>query len=90
MLTEEGDYVLDPFNGAGATTKAAHDLHRKGIGFDLAEQYIDYAKARLNAPSGVRQQQLHVVPIHYKDFVPTKTKGQTRHGSGLTSKRVSK
>jgi site-specific DNA-methyltransferase (adenine-specific) len=90
MLTREGDCVLDPFNGAGATTKAAFDLQRQGVGFDLSEQYINYAKARLENPSGVRQQQLHVIPIHFKDFVPTKSKGQTRHGSGLASRRGAK
>jgi len=90
MLTRESDYVLDPFNGAGATTKAAFDLQRQGVGFDLSEQYINYAKARLENPSGVRQQQLHVIPIHFKDFVPTKSKGQTRHGSGLASRRGAK
>jgi modification methylase len=90
MLTAEGDYVVDPFNGAGATTKAAYDLGRNAVGFDLSQQYADYATKRLALPSAVRTNQLHVVPIHSKDFVPTKSRGQTRHGSGLASRRGGK
>ena len=86
MLTNEGDVVLDPFNGAGATTKAAHDLGRLGIGFDLSSQYINYAKERLDARTTVRPQQLTVVPIRAKDFVAGKSKGQTRHGAGLNAR----
>jgi site-specific DNA-methyltransferase (adenine-specific) len=41
MLTNEGDWVLDPFNGSGTTTKAAHDLQRCGIGFDISQKYIE-------------------------------------------------
>jgi site-specific DNA-methyltransferase (adenine-specific) len=90
MLTLEDDYVVDPFNGAGATTKAATDLGRRAVGFDLSEQYINYARERIALPSGVRTQQIHVVPVLFKDFVPKKMKGQTRHGSGLGSRGGSK
>jgi site-specific DNA-methyltransferase (adenine-specific) len=86
MLTNEGDAVLDPFNGAGATTKAAFDLGRLGVGFDLSEQYISYAKRRLTGDSSVRPQQLAVVPVNARDFIPGKSKGQTRHGAGLNAR----
>jgi DNA modification methylase len=37
--TDEGDTVLDPFCGGGATLRAAHEYHRNAIGVDLyAEQ----------------------------------------------------
>ena len=85
MLTREGDVVLDPFNGAGATTKAAFDLGRLGVGFELSEQYNAYAKKRLVQDSSVRPQQLVVVPVKASDFIPGKSKGQTRHGSGLNA-----
>ena len=86
MLTNEGDVVLDPFNGAGATTKAAYDLGRIGVGFDLSEQYLDYAMARIDARTTVRPQQLAVIPVRAKDFVPGKSKGETRHGAGLNAR----
>jgi site-specific DNA-methyltransferase (adenine-specific) len=87
MLTLPGDLVLDPFNGAGATTKAAYDLGRVGIGFDLSRQYNDYARARIELPSSVRTNQLHVVPIASDEFVAGKSRGATRHGSGLNARR---
>lgn len=86
MLTREGDVVLDPFNGAGATTKAAYDLGRLGVGFDLSDQYLAYAEARLSEESSVRQQQLVVVPVNARDFTPGKSKGKTRHGAGLNAR----
>lgn len=86
MLTNEGDLVLDPFNGAGATTKAAYDLGRRGIGFDLSAQYVAYAKERLSAQTTVRPQQLTVIPVTAKKFVPGASRGQTRHGAGKNSR----
>jgi DNA modification methylase len=86
MLTNPGDYVLDPFNGAGATTKAAFDLNRNSIGFDLEAKYIRLADERLQSESTVRQTQLSVKPIDARDFVPGKSKGTTRHGAGLNAR----
>ena len=86
MVTKPGDFILDPFNGAGATTKAAFDLGRNGIGFDLASQYIDYAEKRLTRVTSVRSSQLHVVTVKAIDFVPGKSKGQTRHGAGINAR----
>ena len=34
--TNEGDVVLDPFCGCATTIEAAHNLHRKWIGIDIA------------------------------------------------------
>jgi site-specific DNA-methyltransferase (adenine-specific) len=90
MLTKEGDYVMDPFNGAGSTTKAAFDLQRNAIGFDISEKYVQTAQQRLNLDTTVRKKQLLVVPIRNKDFIPGKSRGQTRHGAGLESRRPRK
>jgi site-specific DNA-methyltransferase (adenine-specific) len=86
MLTEPGDFVLDPFNGAGATTKAAYDLRRIGIGFDLAEQYINYAQERIHKSTSVRSSQLLVVPREASGFSPGRSRGRTRHGAGLNAR----
>lgn len=41
LFTLPGDLVLDPFMGSGTTVKVARDLHRKGIGIDINEQYFE-------------------------------------------------
>ena len=86
MLTNVGDWVLDPFNGAGTSTKAAHDLNRSSIGFDISEKYVEIAKARLQSHSLVRSNQLQITPVHSNDFTPGKSRGQTRHGAGFASR----
>lgn len=42
-----GDLVLDPFNGSGTTTVAAAMLGRKYVGIDQSEEYVGYARKRL-------------------------------------------
>ena len=42
-----GDVVLDPFNGSGTTVVAAALLGRKYVGIDQSEEYVAYAKKRL-------------------------------------------
>jgi DNA modification methylase len=86
MLTNENDVVFDPFNGAGSTTKAAFDLNRVGLGLDLEKKYVDLSIKRIKADSSVRVNQLTIRPISAKDFVPGKSKGQTRHGAGLNAR----
>lgn len=39
--TNEGDLILDPFNGSGTTGIAASKLKRKYIGIDLEKEYLD-------------------------------------------------
>lgn len=53
LLTEKGDVVLDPFVGSGTTAVAAFQNERVYIGFDISEQYCNYARKRL---SGVKHQ----------------------------------
>jgi len=43
----EGDVVLDPFNGSGTTTKMSKILKRKYIGIELSEKYCEIANERL-------------------------------------------
>jgi modification methylase len=45
-LTEEGDIVLDPFNGSGTTTLAARNLNRHYIGIDINPEFVEMARAR--------------------------------------------
>lgn len=39
--------VMDPFVGLGSTAIAARDLKLPFIGFDIEEEYLDYAKQRI-------------------------------------------
>ena len=45
--TNEGDIVLDPFNGSGTTGVAAIKLKRKYIGIDNVEEYLDMTISRI-------------------------------------------
>lgn len=39
LFTNEGEFVLDPFNGAGTTTLTAQQLNRKYVGIELSDYY---------------------------------------------------
>ncbi len=86
MFTNENEWVLDPFNGAGATSKAAFDLNRRVLAFDIERKYIAIAKKRLTEESSVRESQLSIKPVHAKDFVPGKSRGKTRQGAGISAR----
>jgi DNA modification methylase len=45
--SNEGDIVLDPFNGSGTTTKMAREMGRRYIGIDVNEEYCEIARKRL-------------------------------------------
>ncbi|HEY8746420.1 MAG TPA: site-specific DNA-methyltransferase [Tepidisphaeraceae bacterium] len=42
-----GDIVVDPFNGSGTTVVSAALLGRKYVGIDQSEEYVGYARKRL-------------------------------------------
>jgi site-specific DNA-methyltransferase (adenine-specific) len=45
--SNEGDVVLDPFNGSGTTAVAAALLNRQYVGIDQSAEYVEFAKKRL-------------------------------------------
>lgn len=45
--TREDDVVLDPFVGSGTTSVASAKLHRRSIGFDISQKYLEIAQKRL-------------------------------------------
>jgi len=47
MSSDEGDIILDPFNGTGTTALAAKRLGRKYVGFDIDSKYIEICQNRL-------------------------------------------
>ena len=46
--SNEGDIILDPFNGSGTTGVVARKLGRKYIGIDTSKEYLELTKRRLN------------------------------------------
>lgn len=65
-FTKEDDIVLDPFMGTGTTAYVAKQLNRKFIGFELSQNYCDFANKRLN--------QENILDLQFKenkDFVPS-------------------
>ncbi len=53
LLTQRGDIVLDPFIGSGSTAVAAFKTERVYIGFDISQEYCDFAQKRI---SGIKHQ----------------------------------
>lgn len=47
MFTFVGDTVLDPFLGSGTTVKAALELRRNAIGYEINENYLGSIKEKL-------------------------------------------
>lgn len=50
LTTVEGQLVLDPFCGSGATLVAARNLHREFLGFDISPEYVEICNRRLDTP----------------------------------------
>jgi adenine-specific DNA-methyltransferase len=48
-MTNEGDWVLDPFLGVGTTAIAAMMHRRKAIGAEIVHEYAEIAKQRIKA-----------------------------------------
>jgi site-specific DNA-methyltransferase (adenine-specific) len=47
MFTFVGDTVLDPFLGSGTTIKAARQLRRNAIGYEINEDFLPIIKEKL-------------------------------------------
>ena len=87
MFTNPGEWVLDPFNGAGATSKAAFDLGRSALGFDIEKKYVALSKKRLKDSSSIRDNQLKIIPVLATNFVAGPSRGKTRQGAGLGNRK---
>lgn len=60
VFTHRGELVLDPFVGIGTTFVAAQDLGRNAVGFDLKQEYIEFAKKRLGQKRLAESKQLAI------------------------------
>lgn len=48
IYSSESDLILDPFLGIGTTLKAAQNLNRNGIGFELYPRFAEIARGQLS------------------------------------------
>lgn len=53
LYTLPGDLVCDPFLGSGTTAEASFKAGRRFVGFELDEQYIAIARARVQQNTGL-------------------------------------
>lgn len=51
MTTDEGDLVLDPFMGTGASAIGQKRLGRNFLGFELCDEYVHLAQAKVERES---------------------------------------
>ncbi len=51
LLTDPGDVVLDPFSGSGTTLRAAMELDRQPIGFELDPKYYNLSRRTMRIAS---------------------------------------
>jgi DNA modification methylase len=65
LFTNEGEIVLDPFNGSGTTSLTAEQLHRKFIGIELSSSYYELAQKRHH------ELRNGVDPFRKNDIIPT-------------------
>ncbi|MCI4345276.1 MAG: hypothetical protein L3K07_00755 [Thermoplasmata archaeon] len=54
FFTRPGQWVLDPFAGAGSTLVAARRLGRPSVGVELSPEYVRLAERRVDAVPGAR------------------------------------
>jgi site-specific DNA-methyltransferase (adenine-specific) len=47
LFSKEGDFVFDPFSGAGTTAIVAKKLGRKYAAIDISEEYVNIGKKKL-------------------------------------------
>ena len=53
MFTFPGDTVLDPFLGSGTTVKAALDLDRRAVGYEINAAYLGLIKETIGCQPGL-------------------------------------
>ena len=53
MLTDPGDFVIDPFAGSCVTGEVAERLKRRWICSELIEDYLKGALSRFNKPKSI-------------------------------------
>ena len=55
LLSERGDFVLDPFMGSGTTGVAAKILNRDYLGIEINTGYVELAKRRIDQTQPIQE-----------------------------------
>ena len=55
LLTQQGDFVLDPFCGSGTTCIAARNLNRNYLGIEINPDYVNLANNRMEQSDSQQQ-----------------------------------
>ena len=71
-MTNENDYVFDPYMGVGSTIIAAIMHQRKAYGCDIVEEYIEIARERIR---DLRAGKLRTRPMGMPIYDPSLPKG---------------
>lgn len=50
VFTDEGDVVIDPVAGSGATLRAAFELNRHSFGFEIDRKFYAEAQSKMIDP----------------------------------------
>jgi len=66
MYTFVGDTILDPFLGSGTTVKAALNLSRNAIGYEINEKFLDVIKDKLDLKENLLQFSRNIQIIRQK------------------------
>ena len=56
LLTQQGDFVLDPFCGSGTTCIAARNLNRNYLGIEINPDYVNLANNRMEESDSQQQE----------------------------------
>ncbi len=67
--SNEGNIVLDPFNGAGTTCLVAKDRKRKFIGIDCSEEYCEIARKRLSYDIDIANEAQNLSLSDFNDLI---------------------
>ena len=79
-LTNENDFVFDPFLGVGSTTAAALKNNRKGMGCEIIEEYFDIAIERTKL---AMENKLKTRPMNKPIYDPKNPKINLEYEYGL-------
>ena len=68
----KGGTVFDPFLGTGTTWLAAHRLQRSCVGFEISQDFLDYAVDRFNSEFAQRELDPDWFPTNKDDLKRTR------------------
>lgn len=77
ILNDNNGVVIDPYSGSGTTLVAAKLLNKNYVGIDISEDYIKFAKERIENYEGERKKMLEEINKHFvsKTFKERKENG---------------